>query len=186
MARGGGQTLVLSGITGVVGFYILHMGIELIDTTEMQVLGDMTEPETSAGYGAVVAALGIALIAAAGKLIAMSIEQAFFLPSAEPEEVWDDAPLALQHRLHYAVSKGYSRVALKGDAFHEMMKMPSQRHVRFVGNKGTVVVISKAMTRFIETVPEEEIPEFQDRSESAQPETFWNPQSVRPVPAQNY
>ena len=184
MARGGGQTLVLSGITGVVGFYILHMGIELLDTKKMQMLG--APPETSTGYGAVVAALGIALIATTGKLIAMSIEQAFFLPSSEPEEVWDDAPLALQHRLHYAVSKGYSRVALKGDAFHEMLKMPSQRHLRFVANRGTVVVMSRAMTKFVESVPQEELQEFQDRPESDQSETFWNPQSVRPLPAQNF
>lgn len=189
MARGVGQFLMLSVLTGASGSFILHMGVEMVTKPEIVHIGEIGKESVASGYGTVIMGLGIALIAAAGKFIAMAIEDAFFYPVMEPEEVWEDAPLALQHRLHFAVTKGYSRVALKGDAFHEMMKMPRQRHVKFVGAKGKIVVISRAMCRFIASLPDEDIERFEAlaaKPQSALPESFWSPQPVRPVPAQNY
>jgi hypothetical protein len=189
MARGVGQSLLMSVVSGAAGFYIMHMGVEMITKPPIEHIGKVGQTSEYAGYGALILLLGVVLVAATGKLIAMAIEEAFFYPVAEPEEVWEDAPLALQRRLHFAVTKGYSRVALKDDAFHEMMKMPRQRHVRFVGNKGRIVVISRALSRHIISLPDEDIARFEvlaDKPQSSLPESFWSPQPVRPMPAQNY
>lgn len=189
MARGVGQSLMMSVFSSAAGVYILHMGVVMMTEKQIMSLGDTTEQSQTVGYGAVIAGLGMGLLAVTGKLLAMAITDAFFYPVMDPEQVWEDAPLALKQRLHFAVSKGYSRVALKGDAFHQMMKMPRQRHLRFVGAKGAVVIISRAMVNFISSLPAEEVEQFEilrAEPQSALPESFWTPAPVRPMPAQNY
>lgn len=190
MARGGaGQSSVMSVLTAAIGLFILHAGIEMMTAPpEVVHLGQDASQELYM-QGSIILGLGIALLAASAKLLAVAIEEAFFPESLTPEEVWDEMTISLQARLHFTVGKGYSRVVVKDDDLHEMMRIPDQRHVRFAGKKNGIVEISRSMSKFIAQAPDDEIRAF--RAVPAvpkvqQPETFWTPPSAMTTTAQNY
>lgn len=190
MARGGaGQSSVMSVLTAGIGIFILHAGVEMVTTPPKVIhLGQELSQEAYM-QGSIIIGLGIALLAAAAKLLAVAIEEAFFPESLTPEEVWDEMTIPLQARLHFTVSKGYSRVVVKDDDLHEMMRMPDQKHVRFVGKKNGIVEISRSMSKFIAKAPDAEIKAFRaipTVTRSPLPETFWTPPATVAVPAQNY
>lgn len=189
MARSGGQNAVMAVITVGIGVFILHTGIDMIKNGASKIihLGQSASPE-NVNLGVLVVGMSIALIAAGAKLFVLAIEES--IPQQlTPEEIWEDTPLALQARLHHAVTKGYRRVTVKGDALHEMMQLPKQRHIRFVGKDGGIVEISKVMSKFIAEAPDDEIRAFTAAPVVINPmltESFWSPQSAVAVPAQNY
>lgn len=189
MARSGGQSAVMAVLTLGIGVFILHSGIEMVQKGASKIihLGQSATPE-NINLGVLVVGMGIALLAAGAKLFVVAIEDS--IPERiTPEEIWEDTPLALKARLHHAVAKGYLRVIVKGDALHEMMQLPKQRHIRFVGKDGGVVEISKAMSEFIAEAPDDEIRAFTAAPVVINPmltESFWSPQSTVAAPAQNY
>lgn len=180
---------MMAVLTAGIGVFILHAGIEMvISPPTVNHLGQDSTQETYM-QGSIIIGLGIALVAAAGKLLAVAVEDAFFPESLTPEELWEELSVSLQSRLQFAVSKGFFRVVVKDNDLHEMMRIPDQRHVRFVGKKNGIVEISRAMSKFIAAAPDEEIKAFRATPAVPQqqlPDSFWTPPATVAMPAQNY
>jgi hypothetical protein len=176
-------------LTAGIGVFILHAGVEMVTTPpKITHLGQDLSQEVYM-QGSIIIGLGIALLAASAKLLAVAIEEAFFPESLTPEEVWEDMSISLQARLHFTVGKGYSRVVMKDNDLHEMMRIPDQKHVRFVGKKNGIVSISRSMSKFIAQAPDDEIRAFRATPAvipTSLPESFWTPSPTVAVPAQNY
>jgi len=188
MARSNGQNVVMSVLTAAAGVFILHTGIEMLHVTDTRVLNLGQELAPQMKYqGGIVIGLGIALLTAAAKLLSVAITDTFSPSQFSPEELWEETPISLKSRLHFAVGKGYSRVAVKGGDLHDMMNLPKQNHVRFVGKQDGIVEISRVMSKFIANAPEEEIRMYRTQATAKTPvhEGFWTPQSTVPMPAQN-
>lgn len=189
MAKGAGQSSVMAVLTAGVGVFILHAGIEMMITPPKVINLGQEESQSLYMQGAIILGLGIALLAASAKLLSVAITDAFFPETLTPEEVWEDLSVSLQARLHFAVGKGFSRVVVKDNDLHEMMRVPEQKHVRFVGKKNGIVEISRSMSKFIAQAPDEEIKAFRATPVAAPsnlPESFWTPSPVVAMPAQNY
>lgn len=189
MGTGAGQSAAMSALTAAIGVFILHAGAEAV--LAQPVVSHLGEGDVGSTkwQGAVIIGLGIALIAAASKLAVVALTDAFFTKGMTPEEVWDEMSVSLQSRIHFAVTEGYSRVVVKDKDLHEMMRFMPQKHVRFINKKNGVVEISRAMNRFVQEVPDDEIRAFRATPiivPQQLPDSFWSPQPTVAMPAQNY
>ena len=145
----------MSAVTTSVGVFILHNGIAILTATPVLRPIDVVPEVKPVLQGLLIVAIGVLLIAAGGKVLALAIERVLFPERISLEELWVSLTPSLKRRLRFTVSKGYSKVLVKDDDFLEVMGLEKQKHVRFVGNKGGVVAISQDMYRHIESLPEE-------------------------------
>lgn len=186
MAKGAGQSVVMSVVAAGIGAVITHAGFEmLLKQDKTLLIGETNDTRTVAAV--LLVGIGILLFSATGKLLALAVEEAIFPESVTPEELWEEISPALQHRLHYAVSKDYSKVVVKGNDLYEVMNIEEQKHIRLVGKEGGVVQMSKSMSKYISKIPVEKIKPAVAPTpvRSLQPESFWTPQPTFSS-AQNY